>query len=504
MKTIIDIRREETYRDLKSKLNRYGKCALVRPTGFGKTGILTRLLKDYKNVLYLYPTKAVRNTVCKFYGSDVIPNTRLISYRKLLYLEEQDLDSFGNVDLVIADECHKIGAKLTSKALEITMGKFKSADFVGASATPDRMDMVDEIFDFFDDIVTSEYTLHDAFEDGLLRRPYYIFCSYGNSDLKDIIRNTRLDIDQLGNERNVGKEMLKSKLIELSNLKNMSTIIGDACRKYVKDPSYLKFIVFFSDVKHIEEKGDEVSSWFQNAFPMYKVEVTRITSEKKEYRRNVDKLERMRRLPNYIDLIFCINMLNVGYHTEDLSGIVMYRGTESGIIYGQQLGRALSSGSKDSALVFDVVDNIHRKSLYQVLGEKSSISRKNEKRRIELSIKKGNNTITEEELKELNSLIKSIKREEWWSRSCKLEPKDLLPTPYEATYRELIAKIVAEPISMRCRQAWSRWKEQGGDDSVMTRDAILSRIPPEFVPLEPFCRLKNVTINQVLDVMGIK
>lgn len=46
----IDKEREKTYQDVKELFCKYGRCALVRPTGFGKTGILTRLLKEYKKV----------------------------------------------------------------------------------------------------------------------------------------------------------------------------------------------------------------------------------------------------------------------------------------------------------------------------------------------------------------------------------------------------------------------------------------------------------------------
>ena len=80
----------------------------------------------------------------------------------------------------------------------------------------------------------------------------------------------------------------------------------------------------------------------------------------------------------------------------------------------------------------------------------------------------------------------------------------MIATGYEATYRELIAKTVAEPRSMRCRQAYQRWKERGGDDSIKTREYILSREAPDFVPLPPFCDLKSVSINEVLNEMGIK
>ena len=83
------------------------------------------------------------------------------------------------------------------------------------------------------------------------------------------------------------------------------------------------------------------------------------------------------------------------------------------------------------------------------------------------------------------------------------EDLHLVADVYEATYREIIAKTIAEVISMRCRQAWARWIEKGGDASVMTREYILGQIAPQAVPLPPFCKLKNVSVNAVLDEMGI-
>ena len=38
----------------------------------------------------------------------------------------------------------------------------------------------------------------------------------------------------------------------------------------------------------------------------------------------------------------------------------------------------------------------------------------------------------------------------------------------------------------------------------MTRDWILGQLPPEAVPLAPFCRAKNVAIEAVLQLMGVE
>lgn len=63
--TKIDTLRDKTYKEACKILKVYGKCAIIRPTGFGKTGILTRFIKDgnYKNIVYLYPADIIRTAV---------------------------------------------------------------------------------------------------------------------------------------------------------------------------------------------------------------------------------------------------------------------------------------------------------------------------------------------------------------------------------------------------------------------------------------------------------
>ena len=57
-----------------------------------------------------------------------------------------------------------------------------------------------------------------------------------------------------------------------------------------------------------------------------------------------------------IDLIFSINMLNVGYHVNHITGLIFKRWTASNQIYLQQLGRCLSADSDNIPIVFDYVN----------------------------------------------------------------------------------------------------------------------------------------------------
>ena len=510
----IDRLRKETYDDMMRLLNEFGKCAVIRPTGFGKTGILTKLIKSktYNNILFLYPAEVIRGAVLDFYFKGNVPsdaeisNVTFMTYSKLINLSKQDMRDLGNIDLIMCDECHRLGATRTYKSMNKLLKVFPNAKLVGATATPDRMDLVDEIGDFFGDHVVFPYTLHDAFQDKVLQRPYYCFCSYGASDLADVEKATRLEVEKMDSEQGEALTLLRSHLIEISNLQRMDKIIKDTCIECSSDASYLKFIVFFTDFAHMEDKGSDVEGWFRDAFPDHSLNVLKVSSEKSEYVENISKLPTLIRRESHIDLIYCVDMMNMGYHVNDLTGIVMYRGTESGIIYNQQLGRVLSSGSCKSGIVFDVVDNIHREAIYDVLG-KVPIKVRRDKRKYEKLLKKKElgEELTEKEVTDFEELAKRFASEcsKWWKKCNDIEPEDLIATGHEATYRELIAKTVAEPVSMRCRQAWKRWLEKGGSDTPFTREHVLEQKAPESVPLSPFCQLKNVSINAVLKEMGL-
>ena len=49
----IDDLREQTYQEARALLKAHRKCAIIRPTGFGKTGLLTRFIAsgEYNKIL---------------------------------------------------------------------------------------------------------------------------------------------------------------------------------------------------------------------------------------------------------------------------------------------------------------------------------------------------------------------------------------------------------------------------------------------------------------------
>ena len=526
MASLIERLRKKTKDEAVKMLKEHNKCCIVRPTGFGKTGILTDILKDYKRVLYLYPAEIVRKTVLNFYyGAQVsddteIPNVTFCTYMMLIRLKKADIKRlYSDVDLIITDEAHKLGAAETIRGMERLLSVLPDVPLLGATASPERMDLVDEVSMFFDNHVVSKYTLHDAFKDGILKKPYYCYCSYTSSSA-EVEKQTKLEIDKCDpDSKKELYDLLSARLIEISNLGKMENVIKSTCDQYAKNKDYMKFIVFFASHDMVEQRKSSVEGWFKGAYPDYTVSsLTVIASD--DYRDNINKLDTLYEQPKHIDLILCCDMLNMGYHVNSLTGVVMYRGTESGIIFIQQLGRVLSSGNNIPGIVFDVVDNLHREAMYDVLADRDAQKSKQIRRYNTLMNKKvraEENTgveLSEEEQAELVDLIALIDSgalniEEkdgdsgWWRVANELTPEDLITTGHEATYREIIAKTVAEPISMRCRQAWARWVEKGGVPEPRISDFILGQKAPKSVPLSPFCKAKSVSVKAVLDTMGV-
>lgn len=501
--------RNQTYEEARDLLKQHEKCCIIRPTAFGKTGCLSRFCTsgDYKHILYLYPSQTVQDAalelIQKHRKPGPQPKVTFYSYLKIQHLTEANYRALKDVDLIIADECHKLGGTMTGIAYEQLAEELNQAHQLGATATPDRMDMIDVVQKFHNNIVVSKYTAHDAYTDGILYCPWYVYCSYEEKDLEEARKDATKQIALADpEEQKQLTESMEAKLIQISNLYNMENIIRKTCDTYAPDTNCMSFIIFFANFSHLRKKKTDVTSWFQNAYPTHKMVPIIVTSEKQEYQKNLDLIANLPKQDETIYLILTCDMLNLGYHISSTTGLLMYRSTSSNNIFVQQLGRIINQHYP--GIVFDAVDNLHRQALYQVLEEQSNTKKKRKARLRKLEEKEASGqTLTKKEIAELKHLRQTFDQTKWWRHVNDLEPKDLIATDHAAQYRELIAKVVAEPISMRCRQAWSRWIEKGGDPSSKNRDTILQQKDPDHVPLTPFCRLKHVSVEAVLREMGL-
>lgn len=365
--TILIKRSEETKKQAKFMLNTKGKCAIIRPTGFGKTFIMCSIVREeqkYKKVMYVYSMVTVKNEAVQDL-KETVDKVTFTTYAKLSRINGDRtrihaiLDSY---DLIIFDELHHIGAKQAKKTVDeiLQLINTNKTHILGSTATPDRMDGFDVIDAFFDNCLVEPYTMNEAIGDKIFPKPYYV---YGLENSKIITGSLDKKYKELDESE---KKQVKKAEIALANIINAPVIIDNAVKKvYNKVPSYMKWLVFFTDKKILHDKLEDVKIWFSVAYPNKKIR-TLIIHSSAEYRDNVNKLSELNTEKDTIDLIFSINMLNEGYHVGDITGVLLLRPTLSSTIYTQQVGRAMSIGAKNQPLVIDFVDNLNTKPLYGV------------------------------------------------------------------------------------------------------------------------------------------
>ena len=278
-------------------------------------------------------------------------------------------------DLIMMDECHRAGAEGFLRTWE-RIGSIitKSSDnikdgetpvkLVGVTATPDRLDGMDikEIFGKSNQI--SRLTLSDCIKEGLLSKFDYVYAIGDRSNFYqtavDSMEESRIKAGNPGLFEYEKVELQK----ELDKMKPMHEIIRESISpENTGDDGYMRFVVFFEDKKHISKMKDIVKGWFTNAFLDKNIEIKNVVSKSKNDEVNyeisdVDILEELDRTksPNRVDLIYCVDKLNMGYHVESITGIMMLRETNSAVIYNQQIGRCFSVRSMNKPIIFDIVD----------------------------------------------------------------------------------------------------------------------------------------------------
>lgn len=370
-------RSSETYNEALKMLKTTGRCAIIRPTGFGKTVIMCNILRNYKKTLYVYPSEIVKehaaNLITKFNAKDGkkdLSNVQFVSYSyfgKLNNRVDKLIDKLmqDKYDLIIFDEMHHMGARLVKKTMEELLDNIPGyIHILGGTATPDRMDAFDIIGKYFNNSIVSFYGLNNMIEDGLIPKPYYVYSTIGTKWAIEKIEKTE-KLKFIDTKVTVDLRKRKNQVHTLLNAPN---ILFDTMNKVYKNkiPSYMKFMVYFPLKEVLEQRKDEVYSWLKVAFPDYKVNEPIVVHSDADRKENVYMLDDLKKKPKTIDLILSVNMLNEGYHTGDITACILLRPTLSRIVYTQQIGRSFSVGMGHTPIIFDFVQNINIKELYGI------------------------------------------------------------------------------------------------------------------------------------------
>lgn len=249
-------------------------------------------------------------------------------------------EAYHNLDYIILDEFHRCGAREWSKQITLLLSNNPQAKVLGLSATPVRSldgnrDMSQELFY---GNVAHEISLKKAIKDGLLAAPEYYAAVYSfKADIEKLER-------RLGERKNVRAEKI---IQQAKNCMENSDGLKDIFSTYMREDG--KYLAFCTSQDHLTKMMEGAKEWFPEGTRLYKYYANlRSSKEYDDFIRDNDK---------GIKVLFSIEMLGEGIHNPDVDGCIMFRPTESHIIYLQQLGRVLHVNGAKKPQVFDIVNN---------------------------------------------------------------------------------------------------------------------------------------------------
>ena len=344
---------QEAYNSVTAMLEREKMAAVIHPTGTGKSLIAFKLAEEHpsEKFLWLSPSEYIYQTQLENLGME-FDNIQFMSYSRLM--KNEDSIETLHPDYIILDEFHRCGAAEWGKSVRKLLTAYPDAKRLGLSATnirylDNQRNMAEEIFD---GKIASEMTLGEAIVRGILPEPKYVIAMYSYKKELDQLKKR---IQALSNQ---GLITENQKLLEqLRRALEQAEGLDIVFEKHMEKKNG-KYIVFCSGKEHMDEMKEQVSTWFRRVDrePRIYTAFYNDTATDREFR------EFKKDNSAHLKLLFCIDMLNEGVHVDDVDGVILLRPTVSPIIYLQQIGRALSAGSRKTPVIFDLVNNFD--SLY--------------------------------------------------------------------------------------------------------------------------------------------
>ena len=351
------------------------KQAVIQATGTGKSYIVKTVIDkmnqsnlEYK-VLYLSPSGDINNQFEEHISPDC--DIKILTYSMLdVYNKDEAIEKEIGIDydLIIVDECHRALAIEWNKAYNKLVSLNSRAFIIGLTATPKRVDQLktdtDTVKELFDGISVSNLTLPQAINYNILIAPeYYI----GVFKIKEQINKINKSYDD-NSDRFIDNEPLREKLREMNAKWSKSSGELEVFKEVFKnrEKEDYKFICFCPNTDFIDKNADSIVDKLSESMDRH---IKKFVYHSIDHSLKED-WEAFKKAKSGFNILFVVNILNEGYHLHDIDGCIMYRGTDSHIIYYQQLGRVLSVGNSKAPIVIDMVNNQAQFSRIEGLNEK--------------------------------------------------------------------------------------------------------------------------------------
>ena len=348
---------EKAYRAAVKMIDKYGRAAIIHPTGTGKSYIAFKLIEEHPDTvtLWLSPSEYIFRTQIESLKKQdpdfPLENVHFFTYAKLMCCTEAQLAKISGLQpsYIILDEFHRAGAECWGESTSALLKSCPNAKLLGLTATNIRYldnnrDMADELFD---NRIASKLNLGEAIVRGILPAPKYVTTIY---QYQKTLAKYQARVNDL---RGRGIQDVNQKILdELRRALEQADGLDLVFQHHITNKSG-KYIVFCASKEHMNEMISHVPEWF-----------TKVNSDVAVYEAYSDDPNTDRAFSDFkadessrLKLLFCIDMLNEGIHVDGISGVILFRPTISPIIYMQQIGRALTAGDNASPLILDVVNN---------------------------------------------------------------------------------------------------------------------------------------------------
>lgn len=344
---------EDAYRAVETMLEEKQMAAVIHPTGTGKSMIAFKLVEQHphKHFLWLSPSEYIYKTQLENIDTQ-FSNIEYMSYSRLMK-HEDSIDTL-HPDYIILDEFHRCGAAEWGKSVRKLLEAYPKAKRLGLSATnirylDNQRNMAEELFE---GNIASEMTLGEAIVREILPEPKYVIAMYS---YKKELEQLKKRIEGLSNPGLISEN---EKLLEqLKRALEQADGLTEVFARQMTKPDG-KYIVFCSGREHMDEMKAQAADWFSKVDKKPHI----YTAYYNDAPTGKAFAEFKKDTGSHLKLLYCIDMLNEGIHVDDVDGVILLRPTVSPIIYLQQIGRALSAGSKNQPVIFDLVNNFD--SLY--------------------------------------------------------------------------------------------------------------------------------------------
>ncbi len=359
-----------SYEKVKQQFEKDNIAAIVHATGTGKSFNALQLALDNKDkkIIYVVPYGSIIEHEKELIEQNEnvsleqdFPNLEFKTYQSFVNMSDDEIIDL-DVDLLILDEFHHIGAPIWGQRINTLIDAHEDLQIFGMTAytvrdrgTSYERDMVNpENDELFSNKVVSNYDLCDAMIEEVLPKPNY---KSGYVFLEETCEYLENKINSLNSNSKDYKE-LAPLLKDLKKRAHEAPGLSDIFKTNIKpDDKYIYFCPLNPEngVNDMDSIMSEARNWIHEMglteddyeFYMTTSDMGNDGKRNREAFYN-DKDLKQNDTSNKLRIMFAINQYNEGVHVPGLDGVIMGRSTQSDIIFFEQLGRALSAGKDNT------------------------------------------------------------------------------------------------------------------------------------------------------------